>query len=117
MQNAPTGEPLDGNPQNTWKSNPHVQSYVVATDQLGLSILQQDRRVFGCHSDLHAGKRLAFSAPAQQRRLADVRCHDETIFTHTYVDAAIYHAELGSSAAILRAGYSIDTLMTRWAST
>ena len=31
--------------------------------------------------------------------------------------AAIYHAELGSSAAILRAGYSIDTLMTRCADT
>jgi hypothetical protein len=27
---------------------------------------------------------------------------------------AVYHSELGASAAVLAAGYNIDTLMLRW---
>ena len=47
-----------------------MQSYVVATDQLGLSILQQDRRVFACHPDLHSGT-TAWSAMLPHPALAD----------------------------------------------
>ena len=35
------------------------------------------------------------------------RCHDN-------IADAVYHAELGSSAAILAAGYTIDSLMLRY---
>ena len=35
------------------------------------------------------------------------RCHDN-------IADAVYHAELGSSAAILDAGYTIDSLMLRY---
>ena len=62
-----SGEPLDGNPQNMWRTNPHVQSYVVATDQLGLSILSKDHRVFACHATLHAGAQ-SHSAIVQGRQ-------------------------------------------------
>ena len=29
------GSPLDGNMNGVWRRNPHVQSYVVATDRVG----------------------------------------------------------------------------------
>ena len=35
------------------------------------------------------------------------RCHDN-------IADAVYHAELGSSVAILKAGYTIDSLMLRY---
>lgn len=63
------------------RSNPHVQSYVVATDQTGLGLLQGDHNVLKCYTDIHD---------------------------------AIWHAEVGSSAAILNAGYNIDALMLRY---
>lgn len=75
------GAPLGGNINNQWRQNPHVQSYVLATDQVGLAILQQAGEVFACYADLH-----------------------DTIF----------YAELGSSLAILEAGYNIDSLMMRY---
>ena len=39
--------------QNVWRTNPHVQSYTLATDQMGLSLLLKDHRVFACHKTLH----------------------------------------------------------------
>ena len=35
-----------------WRKNPHVQSYLVATDQVGLNILLQDQNVFACFEDM-----------------------------------------------------------------
>ena len=75
------GAPLGGNIDNEWRQNPHVQSYVLATDQIGLAVLQQAGEVFTCYEDLHD---------------------------------TIYYAELGSSLAILNAGYNIDSLMMRY---
>ena len=43
------GSPLDGDQKGVWRRNPHVQSYVVATDRIGLQLLLDDRRVFQCH--------------------------------------------------------------------
>lgn len=63
------------------RRNPHVQSYVVATDQVGLGLLQGDGDVLKCYTDIHD---------------------------------AIWYAEIGSSAAILDAGYNIDALMLRY---
>ena len=75
------GAPLDGNVENHWRQNPHVQSYVLATDQIGLEVLQRDGQVFACYENLHD---------------------------------TIYYAELGSSLAVLKAGYNIDSLMKRY---
>lgn len=63
------------------RRNPHVQSYVVATDQVGLGLLQAEGDVLKCYTDIHD---------------------------------AIWYAEIGSSAAILDAGYNIDALMLRY---
>ena len=63
------------------RQNPHVQSYVVAMDQVGLSLLKSDPAVLQCYHKLHD---------------------------------AIWYAELGSSAAVLGAGYNIDSLMLRY---
>ena len=35
------------------RRNPHVQSYVVATDQVGLRLLHQDGRVLKCYRSIH----------------------------------------------------------------
>lgn len=74
------GSPQGGNPANTWRKNPHVQSYVVATDRIGMQILLDDQNVFKCYNNMWD---------------------------------TIYHSELGSSAAIIEAGYNIDSLMVR----
>lgn len=63
------------------RQNPHVQSYIVAMDQIGLELLKSDPRVLKCYHKLHD---------------------------------AIWYAELGSSAAVLNAGYNIDSLMVRY---
>lgn len=34
------GAPLEGDASKEWRTNPHVQSYVTATDQTGMAILQ-----------------------------------------------------------------------------
>ncbi|DBA99576.1 TPA: hypothetical protein ACH3X3_012154 [Trebouxia sp. C0006] len=75
------GAPWGGDAESPWRQNPHVQSYVLATDQVGLQILQQDGQVFACFDNLHD---------------------------------TIYFAELGSSLAVLKAGYNIDSLMMRY---
>lgn len=75
------GSPQGGNPANVWRKNPHVQSYVVATDRTGMQILLDDQNVFKCYNNMWD---------------------------------TIYHSELGSSAAILDAGYNIDSLMVRF---
>ena len=46
------GSPLKGNVDAHWRRNPHVQSYTVATDQVGLSLLLQDGKVFQCYDDM-----------------------------------------------------------------
>eukprot|EP00882_Tetradesmus_deserticola_P016554 GHRQ01017688.1.p1 GENE.GHRQ01017688.1~~GHRQ01017688.1.p1 ORF type:complete len:308 (+),score=99.69 GHRQ01017688.1:374-1297(+) len=45
------GSPLHGQQKARWRHNPHVQSYAVATDKVGLQLLVSDRRVFACHKD------------------------------------------------------------------
>lgn len=60
---------------------PHVQSYVVATDAVGLQVLLDTGKVFKCYD-----------------KMKDV----------------VYHGEMGSSRAILDAGYNIDSLMLRY---
>jgi len=66
--------------EETYRSNPHVQSYAVATDYMGLRVLMAAKTVFACFDSI-----------------------DDTIF----------YSELGSSKAILDAGYTIDSLMVR----
>lgn len=75
------GSPLGGDVGGTWRRNPHVQSYVVATDRVGMHLLLTDPGVFQCYDSMWD---------------------------------TIYHSELGSSAAILDAGYNIDSLMVRY---
>eukprot|EP00879_Flechtneria_rotunda_P012042 GHRR01012577.1.p1 GENE.GHRR01012577.1~~GHRR01012577.1.p1 ORF type:complete len:347 (+),score=93.53 GHRR01012577.1:547-1587(+) len=45
------GSPLHGQQTGKWRHNPHVQSYAVATDQVGLQLLIKNRQVFACHED------------------------------------------------------------------
>lgn len=75
------GSPYQGNVGAEWRTNPHVQSYVVATDQVGLQVWLQDENVFKCWDSMW-----------------DV----------------IWHGELGSSLAMLNAGYDLDCFMTRY---
>lgn len=63
-----------------WRANPHVQSYAMATDAVGLDLMLR-ANVFSCYNTI-----------------------SDTVF----------HAELGSSKAILDAGYEIDSFMTRY---
>lgn len=63
------------------RHNPHTQSYLLATDQVGLAVLKDNGHVFKCHTEL--------------------------------LDA-VWDAELGSSKAILTAGYNLDCLMLRY---
>jgi hypothetical protein len=75
------GSPKDGNIDGEWRTNPHVQSYVLATDQVGLKLMQDDGKVFACYVNMW-----------------------DTIF----------YSELGSSLAILRGGYNLDSFMVRY---
>lgn len=75
------GSPKDGDVNGTWRTNPHVQSYVVVTDKIGLNAMWEEGSVFECYSNMW-----------------DV----------------IYYAELGSTWAVLSAGYGIDSLMLRY---
>ncbi|GLI58416.1 hypothetical protein VaNZ11_000118 [Volvox africanus] len=75
------GSALNGDFRGKWRYNPHVQSYAVATDRVGLQVLLDDGRVFHCHNNRWN---------------------------------TIYYSELGSSTAILKAGYNIDCLMTKY---
>ncbi|KAK9835058.1 hypothetical protein WJX81_007588 [Elliptochloris bilobata] len=43
---------LGGNTANEKRQVPHVQSYVIATDQVGLEVLMHDGRVFQCYEDM-----------------------------------------------------------------
>ncbi|KAL6766934.1 hypothetical protein ACKKBG_A37960 [Auxenochlorella protothecoides x Auxenochlorella symbiontica] len=76
--------------EGTWKDgvltgekrqNPHIQSYVVAMDQVSLNVLRSDASALQCYEAYHD---------------------------------AVWYAEMGSSAAILRAGFNIDSLMLRY---
>jgi hypothetical protein len=53
--------PFQGNVQNLWRTNPHVQSYALATDAEGLRVLLEDGNALGCHNDRSA----SLSARAQ----------------------------------------------------
>lgn len=75
------GSPPGGRVTEVWRVNPHVQSYVLATDQVGLDIWRRDGNVLKCW--------------------------------HSMWDV-IWHGELGSSLAVLNAGYGIDSLMLRY---
>lgn len=75
------GSPYQGNGAGEWRTNPHVQSYVLATDQVGLKVWEMDENVFKCWSSMW-----------------DV----------------IWHGELGSSLAMLKAGYNLDSFMLRY---
>jgi hypothetical protein len=46
------GSPKEGNVDGEWRTNPHVQSYVVATDQVGFAVMREDGNVFKCHKDM-----------------------------------------------------------------
>ena len=37
------GSPFQGNVQAEWRKNPHVQSFVLATDQVGFHIHQDEK--------------------------------------------------------------------------
>jgi hypothetical protein len=75
------GSPYQGNVAGEWRSNPHVQSYVLATDKRGIAIWMADKNVFECWTSMW-----------------DV----------------IWHGELGSSLAVLNAGYGLDSFMMRY---
>ncbi|KAK9810073.1 hypothetical protein WJX72_004380 [[Myrmecia] bisecta] len=47
------GAPKPHDPQNTWRQNPHVQSYVAATDQKGLEVMLSHGQIFSCYDSLH----------------------------------------------------------------
>ncbi|KAL3163355.1 hypothetical protein ABBQ32_009744 [Trebouxia sp. C0010 RCD-2024] len=72
---------LHGDLTASRRQNPHVQSYMMATDQEGLKILQDDGLVFKCYESLHD---------------------------------TVWNSELGSSVAIFKAGYTIDSLMLKY---
>lgn len=75
------GSPFEGNAKGEWRTNPHVQSYVLATDKVGLDVWLRDGNVFHCWSSMW-----------------DV----------------IWHGELGSSLALLKAGFGLDSFMMRY---
>lgn len=60
---------------------PHVQSYIVATDQRGLEVITARGTVLACHRDMRE---------------------------------VVIQSEMGMSAAIMDAGYNLDTLMLRY---
>lgn len=45
------GSPYQGNVTDHWRTNPHVQSYVLAMDQEALQILKKDSTVLKCYND------------------------------------------------------------------
>ena len=45
------GSPYQGNVTDHWRTNPHVQSYVLAMDQEALQIMKQDNTVLNCYND------------------------------------------------------------------
>lgn len=62
------------------RQNPHVQSYAIATDAIGLRLLMEDGRVFACYNN---------------------------------IQDTIYYSELGASAVIMDANYTLDSFMVR----
>jgi hypothetical protein len=46
------GAPYKGDPTLHYRKNPHVQSFVVATDQVGMALLLKDRNVFRCYDNI-----------------------------------------------------------------
>ena len=72
--------PREGNMTDI-RSNPHVQSYLVATDVEGMRVLVEDGTIFKCYDSLWD---------------------------------TIYFSELGSSRAVLKAGYNLDCLLVRF---
>lgn len=71
-----------GNLSDVWRTNPHVQSYVLAMDRDAVQIMDQAGDVLQCHRDRWD---------------------------------AVFFGELGSSLAVLKAGFNIDSFITRYA--
>lgn len=46
------GSPFQGDVSAEWRTNPHVQSYVLATDQVGLRAWLEEGTVFKCYSSM-----------------------------------------------------------------
>lgn len=46
------GSPKHGDVRGEWIRNPHVQSYVVATDQIGMQTLLDTKTVFACYDNM-----------------------------------------------------------------
>ena len=74
------GAAYRGNTTGIWRTNPHVQSYVLAMDQDALQVLAREGQALQCHNDRWD---------------------------------AVFFGELGSSLAILNAGYNIDSFVVR----
>lgn len=74
------GAAREGNVDDIWRTNPHVQSYAFAMDRQAISIMEAEGYVLRCHKDRAA---------------------------------AIFDGEIGSSRAILDAGYNLDSFLMR----
>jgi translation initiation factor eIF-2B subunit epsilon len=46
------GAPFQGDPEQHWRNNPHIPSQLIATDQVGMALLLQDRNLFRCYNKL-----------------------------------------------------------------
>lgn len=66
---------------HNYPPTPHVQTYAVATDDVGIQILLSSSNALRCHKSMND---------------------------------AVTDGEIGASAAILKAGYNIDSLMLRY---
>jgi translation initiation factor eIF-2B subunit epsilon len=74
--------PRKGVASGDWRATPHVQSWLIALDRVGLDVLKADGHALAC-----AGDRWD----------------------------AIWHGELGASAAILASGHNLACLLPRYA--
>ena len=87
------------------RQNPHVQSFVLATNRV-----RSQPSLMCSRTHAHVCKRCPLSAQAGFKTLLQdgnvLKCWSERL-------DAIYHAELGASAAILRAGFNLDCLLQR----
>eukprot|EP00798_Chlamydomonas_sp_ICE-L_P028092 gene28092-31200_t len=135
------GSPLDGamSDPSKWRWNPHVQSYVVATDrcvaQVGFQVSEEGQACvpvpqqqtgaegtrcpvppWVAQLGLQVSEEGQACVPVPQQQVGlQVLKRDKHVFQcHSNRWNTIYHSELGSSAAMFRAGYNIDCLMERY---
>lgn len=94
----------DGGPG---RHNPHVQSYVVAMDKVGFVAKKSIKKQFII--------RVEHIWPTYvQDTLLMLWADNTTLQCYDSMGEVIHHAELGASAVLLEAGYTIDSLMTRY---